>query len=161
MGFSKGRGSKKELREQFNRLVNDQTRDDLLDRITALYGTEAGLMFHDLLVLLKERIRQGDGYVEPAHPRVILGVEQVEKTTIPELLREPVKMRVLEGMLASLNTDIWMAHTATSPDALLRQARGYPQEMGAIAAFIDKALGLKPLSARVGRTAPQGGPVMR
>jgi hypothetical protein len=161
MGFSKGRGGKKDLRAQFNRLVNDQTRDDLLDRITALYGTDAGLMFHDLLGLLKTRIRQGDGYVEPAHPRVILGVEQVETTTIPELLREPVKMRVLEGMLASLNTDIWMARTATCPDALLRHERGYPQEMREIAGFIDKALGLRRHTARPGRSVPQGGPVMR
>jgi len=70
-------------------------------------------------------------------------------------------MRMLEGMLASLNTDIWLARCATCPDALLRHERGYPQEMGAIAAFIDKALGLRPHAAWVGRAVPQGGPVRR
>lgn len=161
MGFSKDKGRKRDLREHFNKLVNGQTRDELLDRIAALNGTDTALMFFDLLGLLRQRIREGDGYIEAAHPRVILGVEQVEKTTIPELLREPAKMRMLEGMLASLNTDIWLARSATCPDALLRHERGYPQEMGAIAAFIDKALGLKPHAARPGRSVPQGGPVMR
>lgn len=161
MGFRKDRGRKSDLREQFNKLVNDQTRDDLLDRIAALNGTETEQMFFELLGLLRNRIRLGDGYVEPAHPRVILGVEQVEKMTIPELVREPAKMRMLEGMLASLNTEIWLTRTATCRDALLRHERGYPQEMGAIAAFIDRALGLQKASTRVGRTVPQGGPVMR
>jgi len=161
MGFKKGKRLGQDLREHFNKLVNDQTRDDLLERIEGLKGTETALMFRDLLGFLHRRIRQGGGYVEAAHPRVILGVEQVEKTTIPELLREPAQMRMLEGMLASLNTDIWMARSATCPDALLNHERGYPQEMGAIAAFIDKALGLRPQSARVGRTVPQGGPVIR
>ena len=161
MGFSKDKGRKSDLREHFNKLVNGQTRDDLLDRITALNGTETAQMFYELLGLLRERIRQGGGYVDSAHPRVILGVEQVEKTTIPELLREPAQMRMLEGMLASLNTDIWLARCATCPDALLRHERGYPQEMGAIAAFIDKALGLRPHAAWVGRAVPQGGPVRR
>jgi hypothetical protein len=161
MGFSKDKGRKRDLREHFNKLVNGQTRDELLDRIAALNGTETALMFLDLLRLLRQRIREGDGYIEAAHPRVILGVEQVEKTTIPELLREPAKMRMLEGMLASLNTDIWLARSATCADALLRHERGYPQQMGAIAAFIDKALGLKPHAARPERSVPQGGPVMR
>lgn len=161
MGFSKDKGRKSDLREHFNKLVNGQTRDELLDRIAALNGTETALMFLDLLGLLRQRISAGDGYIEAAHPRVILGVEQVEKTTIPELLREPAKMRMLEGMLASLNTDIWLARSATCPDALLRHERGYPQEMGAIAGFIDKALGLKLHAARPGRSVPQGGPVMR
>lgn len=160
MGFSKGRGSKKDLREQFNRLVNDQTRDDLLDRITALYGTEAGLMFHDLLGFLDGRVRDRAKPVEATHPRVLLGVEQVEETTIRHLLEEPKQMLVLTGMLASLNTDIWMARTATCPDALLRHARGYPQEMGEIAAFIDQALDLQKRRPQngVGRGTPQGAP---
>lgn len=161
MGFQKDKGRKRDLREHFNKLVNGQTRDELLDRIAALNGTDTALMFFELLGLLRERIRQGDGYIEAEHPRVILGVEQVEKTTIPELLREPAKMRMLEGMLASLNTDIWLARSATCPDALLRHERGYPQEMGAIAAFIDKALGLRGHAVRIGRSVPQGGPVMR
>ena len=81
--------------------------------------------------------------------------------TIPRLLREPEHMRVLEGMLASLNTDIWTARTATCPTALMRHERGYPEEMGAIAAFIDEALDLPPRAARIGRSAQRGGPVMR
>jgi len=99
--------------------------------------------------------------VEATHPRVLLGVEQVEETTIRHLLEEPKQMLVLTGMLASLNTDIWMARTATCPDALLRHARGYPQEMGAIAAFIDQALDLRPRPVQNGRSVPQSGPVMR
>ena len=160
MGFQKDKGRKRDLREHFNKLVNEQTRGDLLDRIEALNGTDTALMFFDLLALLRERIRRGEGYIEAAHPRVIVGVEQVEKTTIPELLREPAKMRMLEGMLASLNTDIWTARSATCPDALLRHERGYPQEMGAIAAFIDKALDLPARKPRngVGRGAPQSAP---
>jgi len=75
MGFSKDKGRKSDLREHFNKLVNGQTRDDLLDRITALNGTETAQMFYELLGLLRERIRQGGGYVDSAHPRVILGVE--------------------------------------------------------------------------------------
>lgn len=161
MGFQKDKGRKRDLREHFNKLVNGQTRDDLLDRIAALHGTDTALMFFELLGLLRQRISEGDGYIEAAHPRVILGVEQVEKTTIPELLREPAKMRMLEGMLASLNTDIWLARSATCPDALLRHERGYPMEMGKIAGFIDKALGLSPHGVRPGRSVPQGGPVIR
>lgn len=158
MGFSKAKGGKKDLREQFNRLVNDQTRDDLIDRITALYGTEAGLMFHDLLGFLDGRVRERAKPVDAAHPRVLLGMEQVEETTIRHLLEEPKQMLVLTGMLASLNTDIWMAQSATCPDVLLRDERGYPQEMGAIAAFIDQALDLpqhRPQNG-VGRGTPQG-----
>jgi hypothetical protein len=70
-------------------------------------------------------------------------------------------MLMLTGMLASLNTDTWTARSATCPDALLRHERGYPQEMGAIAAFIDKALDLRPRSAQMTKSVPRGGPVMR
>ena len=160
MGFSKEKGCKRDLREHFNKLVNEQTRDDLLDRIEALHGTDTALMFFDLLGYLHGQLRQNGGYVEAAHPRVILGVEQVEKTTITHFLEEPKQMLMLTGMLASLNTDIWTARSATCPDALLRHERGYPQEMGAIAAFIDKALDLPPRKPRngVGRGAPQSAP---
>lgn len=160
MGFSKGRGSKKDLREQFNRLVNDQTRDDLIDRITMLNRTDTGLMFYDLLGFLDGRIRDRKKPVEATHPRVLLGIEQVEETTIRHLLEEPKQMLVLTGMLASLNTDIWMASSATCADALLRHERGYPQEMGAIAAFIDQALDLPKRGPQngVGRGTPQGAP---
>jgi len=160
MGFKKGKRIGRDLREHFNKLVNEQTRDDLLDRIEALHGTDTALMFFDLLGYLHGRLRQNGGYVEAAHPRVILGVEQVEKTTITHFLEEPKQMLMLTGMLASLNTDIWTARSATCPDALLRDERGYPQEMGAIAAFIDKALDLPPRKPRngVGRGAPQSAP---
>ncbi|MBM1222961.1 hypothetical protein JQU17_22375 [Ponticoccus sp. SC2-23] len=161
MGFSKGRGGRNELREQFNRLVNDQTRDDLIDRIAMLNGTDTGLMFYDLLGFLDGRIRDRKKPVDPMHPRVLLGMEQVEDTTIRRLLEEPKQMLVLTGLLASLNTDIWMARSATCADALLRHERGYPQEMGAIAAFIDEALDLPPRLAQNSRSIPLGGPVMR
>ena len=160
MGFSKGKGGRNELREQFNRLVNNQTRDDLMDRIAMLNGTDTGLMFYDLLGFLDGRIRDRKKPVDPMHPRVLLGMEQVEDTTIRRLLEEPKQMLVLTGLLASLNTDIWMARSATCADALLRHERGYPQEMGAIAAFIDEALDLpkrRPENG-VGRGAPQGAP---
>jgi hypothetical protein len=161
MGFSKGRGGRNELREQFNRLVNDQTRDDLMDRIAMLNGTDTGLMFYDLIGFLEGRIRDRKKPVDPTHPRVLLGMEQVEDTTIKRLLEEPKQMLVLTGLLASLNTDIWMARSATCADALLRHERGYPQEMGAIAAFIDEALDLPPRLAQNSRSIPRGGPVMR
>lgn len=160
MGFSKGKGGRNELREQFNRLVNNQTRDDLMDRIAMLNGTDTGLMFYDLLGFLDGRIRDRKKPVDPMHPRVLLGMEQVEDTTIRRLLEEPKQMLVLTGLLASLNTDIWMARSATCADALLRHERGYPQEMGAIATFIDEALDLpkrRPENG-VGRGAPQGAP---
>ena len=144
------KGRKRDLREHFNKLVKGQTRDELLNRIAALNGTETALMFFDLLGLLREWIRRGDDYIEAAHPRVILGVEHVEKTMIPELLREPAKMRMLKGMLANLNNDIWLARSATYPDALLRHERGYPPEMGEIACFIDKALGLRAHAVKIG-----------
>ena len=159
MGFSKDKGSRRDLRKQFNRLVNDQTRDDLLERIASLGATETGQMFFDLISFLQARIAPSSGEIKPAHARVILGVEQVEQTTIPYLVREPAQMHVLAGMLASLNTDIWMARSATCPDALLRHERGYPQEMGAIAAFIDKALGLGNRRARIRKGAPNGAPL--
>ena len=159
MVFSKERRRGRDLREQFNRLVNDQTRDDLLDRIAELHTTETGQMFFDLMELLKARITPSSGEIKPAHARVILGVEQMEHTTIPYLVREPAQMHVLAGMLASLNTDIWMARSATCPDALLRHERGYPQEMGSIAAFIDKALGLDKRRARMRKGAPNGAPL--
>lgn len=161
MGFSKGKEGEKDLREQFNRLVNDQTRDDLMDRIAMLNRTDTGLMFHDLLGFLDSRVRDRAKIVETTHPRVLLGVEQVEETTIRHLLEEPKQMLVLTGMLASLNTDIWMARSATCADALLRHERGYPQEMGAIATFIDEALDLPPRLAQNSRSIPRGGPVMR
>ena len=160
MGFSKGRRDRTELREQFNRLVNDQTRDGMMDRIAMLNGTDTGLMFYDLLGFLDGRIRDRKKPVDPMHPRVLLGMEQVEDTTIRRLLEEPKQMLVLMGLLASLNTDIWMARSATCADALLRHERGYPQEMGAIAAFIDEALDLpkrRPENG-VGRGTPQGAP---
>ena len=159
MVFSKERRRGRDLRKQFNRLVNDQTRDDLLDRIAELGTTETGQMFFDLVELLKARISPSDGEIETTHARVILGIEQVEQTTIPYLVREPAQMHVLAGMLASLNTDIWMARSATCRDALLRHERGYPQEMGAIAAFIDKALGLGKRRARIRKGAPNGAPL--
>lgn len=93
--------------------------------------------------------------------RVILGVEQVEKTTIMHFREEPKQMLMLTGMLASLNTDIWLARSATCPNALLPHERGYPQEMGAITAFIDKALDLRARSIQMGRSVSRGGPVMR
>jgi hypothetical protein len=161
MGTSGSGTGDRELRDQFNRLVNAQTRDDLLGRIAALQGTESGLMFFDLLGYLRGRIRQDRRYVTAAHPRVILGIEQVETTTIRHLLEEPKQMLVLTGMLASLNTDIWMAQSATCPDALLRHERGYPQEMGEIAAFIDEALDLRTPSAQIRGSTPRSGPVMR
>ena len=161
MGFSKGRRDRTELREQFNRLVNDQTRDGMMDRIAMLNGTDTGLMFYDLIGFLEGRIRDRKKPVDPTHPRVLLGMEQVEDTTIKRLLEEPKQMLVLTGLLASLNTDIWMARSATCADALLRHERGYPQEMGAIAAFIDEALDLPPRLAQNSRSIPRGGPVMR
>ncbi|MBM1281483.1 hypothetical protein JQU41_22440 [Ponticoccus sp. SC6-36] len=141
--------------------MNDQTRDDLIDRIAMLNGTDTGLMFYDLLGFLDGRIRDRKKPVDPMHPRVLLGMEQVEDTTIRRLLEEPKQMLVLTGLLASLNTDIWMARSATCADALLRHERGYPQEMGAIAAFIDEALDLPPRLAQNSRSIPLGGPVMR
>jgi hypothetical protein len=159
MVFSKERRRGRDLREQFNRLVNDQTRDDLLDRIAELGTTETGQMFFDLMAFLKVRISPSNGEIETTHARVILGIEQVERTTIPYLVREPAQMHVLAGMLASLNTDIWMARSSTCRDALLRHERGYPQEVGAIAAFIDKALGLDKRRARIRKGAPNGAPL--
>lgn len=160
MGFKKGKRIGHDLRERFNKLVNEQTRDDLLDRIEALHRTDTELMFFDLLGYLSGRIRKNRSYVEAAHPRVILGVEQVEKTTITHFLEEPKQMLMLTGMLASLNTDIWTARSATCPEALLRHERGYPEEMGAIAAFIDKALDLPARNPRnrAGKGAPQSAP---
>jgi len=157
--FSKEMRRGRDLREQFNRLVNDQTRDDLLDRIAELDTTEAGQMFFDLMEVLKARISPSNGEIKTTYARVILGIEQVERTTIPYLVREPAQMHVLAGMLASLNTDIWMARSATCPDALLRHERGYPQEMGTIAAFIDKALGLGKRRVRMRKGAPNGTPL--
>lgn len=106
MGMSGSRTGARELRDQFNRLVNAQTRDDLLSQIAALQDTESGLMFFDLLGYLRGRIRQDRRYVTAAHPRVILGIQQVDTTTNRHLLEEPKQMLVLTGMLASLNTDI-------------------------------------------------------
>jgi len=159
--FSKNKGTGRDLREHFNKLVYEQTRDDLLARLEVSQGTATGLMFGELLSFLHGRISERKTGAEAAQPHVILSVEQMEMPTIPRLLREPEDMRVLEGMLASLNTDIWTASTATCPVALLRHERGYPEEMGAIAAFIDEALDLPPRAAWIGRSAPRGGPVMR
>lgn len=161
MGFSKDKGIRRDLREHFNKLVHHQTRDDLLARVEALRGTATGLMFSDLLTFLHGRISERKQGAEATHPHVILGVEQVEETTIRRFLDEPRDMMALTGMLASLNTDIWTARSATCPDALLRYERGYPEEMGAIAAFIDEALDLRPYSAQIGRSVPRGGPIMR
>lgn len=108
---------------------------------------------------LQARITPSSGEIKPAHARVILGVEQVKQTTIHYFLREPSQMDMLAGMLASLNTDIWMARSTTCPDALLRYERGYPEEMSAIAAFIDKALGLGNRRARIRKGAPNGAPL--
>lgn len=167
MGFKEEKRIGRELREHFNKLVNEQTRGDLLDRIEALHGTDTELMFCDLLGYLHGRIKQNRSYVEAAHPRVILGVEQVEETTIRHFLEKPHKMLMLAGMLSSLNTDIWIVRSATCQDALLNHERGYPQEMGAIAAFIENALDLPPQKLRngVGRgthqSVPRDRPPMR
>lgn len=148
MEFTKKTTGTRDLHMHFNKLVNEQTRDDLLDRINALSGCDAGLMFYELLGFMRGRIKQNDLGLEANHSRVVLALEQVEDTVIRYFLEEPAQMIRLTGLLANLNTEICMAFSTTCPDARLRFARGYPQEMEEIANLVDHALDLPRRTAR-------------
>lgn len=142
MEFTKKTAGTRDLHMHFNMLVNEQSRGDLLDRIAALNDNDTGLMFYELLGFMRGRIKQNDLGVEANHTRVVLAIEQVEEVTIRYFLEEPAQMIKLTGLLANLNTEICMAYSATCQGARQRFDRGYPQEMGEIAALVDHALDL-------------------
>jgi hypothetical protein len=151
MEFTKKTTGTRDLHIHFNKLVNEQSRGDLLDRIAALNDTDTGLMFYELLGFMRGRMKQNNLGVEANHTRVVLAMEQVEDTTIRYFLEEPVQMIKLTGLLANLNTEICMAYSTTCPDARQRFDRGYPQEMAEIAALVDHALDLPNRIMRNGR----------
>ncbi len=151
MEFKKKKTDARDLRIHFNKLVNEQSRDEMLDRIAAFGNTDSGLMFYDLLGFMHGRIRKNNIAFEANHPRVVLGIEQVENTTIRYFLEEPAQMLKLTGLLENLNTLIWTAYSTTCNDALYRHNRGYPQEMEEVATLVDHALDLPNRTMRNGR----------
>lgn len=144
MRFSKvtAKGAKPTI-QHFNFLAHGQSYPDMIARFEALKETDTAAMFHDLLELLRHHVERRENAVSTVHSKVLLGIEQVEKPTIPLLLAIPTKVDMLTGMLADLNTEVVLGRTATSAVALRRHERGYPVEMGKIATFIDETLGLR------------------
>lgn len=144
MGHSKDIDTKRNgPTKEFNHIAYGLKLEDAVARLGFLVTTDTGLMFYDLLAFMRVRIESNGNYVEPVHAKVLIAVEQVRHTDIPYLLLKPQRVAYLTGLLASLNTDIVCARSATSPVALRALETGFPVEMGRIAAVIDEAVGAR------------------